>query len=107
MSSWNYCVTFRIANKTVGGQTYDDRYTMLNENVRQQGMGCWAETTSFFVVESSLDTPTLTARVCKGLSAAEDMVLVFDPSDMSASYFGALEHVDVLRTFFPKLKKLG
>jgi hypothetical protein len=57
-------------------------------------------------VESALQTPQFAARVCGGLSEADDMVVVFDPSDMSANYFGALKHADILRSFFPELKKL-
>lgn len=104
--AWNYCVTFRLANKTIGGKTYEERRASLVENARAEKLGFWDETTSFILVESNENTPTLTARICKGLSAADDMVVVFDPSDMSANYFGAVQHVDVLRSFFPKLKKL-
>lgn len=34
------------------------------------------------------------------------MVFVFDPEDMSACYFGAVEHEDVLKSFFPKATKI-
>ena len=102
----NYCVTFRIANRTVGGKSYDERRQMLLNNIYEDGSGYWEETTSFLLVESALNTPDFAARACQGLSADYDMVLVFDPSDMSASYFGAVQHVDVLRTFFPRLQKV-
>jgi hypothetical protein len=104
---WNYCVTFRIANQTVAGQTYADRYSKFIEAVRFEKAGYWEETTSFLFVESALHTDAFTKRVVQGLSAGHDMVVVFDPTDMSACYFGAVEHVDILRTFLPKLKKLG
>ena len=106
MATSNYCVTFRIANKTVGGKTYDERRLSLVENVRENGRGYWEDTTSFFLVESSLNTPTFAARASKGLSATDDMVVVFDPADMSACYFGAVRHADVLKSFFPRLQKL-
>lgn len=32
--------------------------------------------------------------------------IVFDPSDMTASYFGPVAKADVLKSFFPKLQKL-
>lgn len=69
--------------------------------------GFWDETTSFIIVNSPLDTSAFATKACKGLSAVEDMVLVFDTSDMSASYFGNMKHLDVLRSFFPKLKKVA
>lgn len=75
------------------------------DNARTPEMGYWEETTSFIVTESDLDTNAYSAKVCKGLSSTEDMVFVFDPTDMSACYFGAVRHADVLESFFPKLKK--
>ena len=101
----DYSVTFRISDKTVGGKSYEERRKSLIESAYSKDSGYWEETTSFILVGSALSTDAFTAKICKGLSAAEDMVLVFDPVDMSASYFGALRHVDVLRSFFPKLKK--
>jgi hypothetical protein len=100
-----YCVTFRIGDVTVGGMTYADRRLKLLDNIRSKGMGYWEETTSFALVESSLDTPSFAAKACEGLSRNADMVVVFDPSDMSACYFGPIKHEDVLRSFFPDLKK--
>lgn len=99
-----YCITFRIADKTVGGKTYDDRYQQLVDNIYSDS-GYWDETTSFMLVSSALSTPAFAARACKGLSAQDDIVVVFDPSDMSASYFGPVKHADVLSSFFPGLKK--
>ena len=102
----NYCVTFRIADKAVGGKTSVDRRQALIDNADDGSEGYWEETTSFLLVGSRLSIPTFTLKICKGLSAADDMVIVFDPRDMSAAYFGAVKHVDVVRSFFPKLKKL-
>lgn len=101
----NYCVTFRLANKTIGGKSYAERRQQLIDNVYTDGMGYWEEPTSFLLVESHLDTGSLASKACKGLSATEDLVFIFDPSDMSACYFGAVKEVDVLKSFFPIAKK--
>lgn len=101
-----YSVTFRLANKTIAAKTYEERRQMLIDNVRTDGFGYWDEPTSFFLVESGLNTDQFAAKACKGLSASEDLVFVFDPDDKSASYFGAVKHLDVLNSFFPKLKKV-
>lgn len=101
-----YCVTFRIADKVVGGKSYADRYNKLVANVREGGAGYWEETTSFFLAESDLDTNSFAKKACRGLSANDDMLFLFDPSDMSSVYFGPLQHRDVLESFFPSLKKL-
>lgn len=100
-----YCVSFRLANKVLNGKTYDERRQQLIDNIHTEGCGYWEDTTSFFLITSDLDTDSFTAKACKGLSATEDMVFVFDPTDMSASYFGGIKHPDVLRSFFPQLKK--
>jgi hypothetical protein len=101
-----YCVSFRIANKTVGDKTYEERRQQLIENVREKERGFWDETTSFILAESNLDPRGFTAKAVKGLSATDDLVFVFDPADMSACYFGALGRQDVLGSFFPGLQKL-
>ncbi|NQV58971.1 MAG: hypothetical protein HQ502_04845 [Alphaproteobacteria bacterium] len=100
-----YCITFRIANRTVSGKTYNQRREALVENAQKENLGYWEETTSFLLVESSLDTNAFSKRVRSGLSEADDLLVVFDPSDMSACYFGAIDNLGVLESFFPRLKK--
>lgn len=102
-----YCVSFRLANKTINGKTYDERRQQLINNVHTETCGFWDETTSFFLITSGLDTNSFAVKACKGLSPTEVMVFLFDPSDQSACYFGAVKHPDVLRSFFPKLKKVA
>lgn len=101
-----YCVTFRIADKTVNGKTYAERREMLVENARAYDGGYWEETTSFLLVESNKNTPDFGASVAKGLSEKDDLVVVFDPADMSAAYFGPLANRDVLISFFRVSKKV-
>ncbi|UPA25339.1 hypothetical protein [Shinella oryzae] len=100
-----YCVTFRIANETIGGKTYADRRQSVVEAVNS-GNGYWDETTSFFLVESALNTPNFTKAASAGLDAHKDMLVAFDPSDMSMAYFGAVETPDVLASFFRSAQKL-
>ena len=45
-----YCVTFRLSERTINGQTYDDRRQSIIDAVHE-GKGYWEETTSFFLVE--------------------------------------------------------
>jgi hypothetical protein len=104
---FTYYVTFRIANDTVNGKTYAERRQTLVDNVRSAGAGFWDETTSFFLIESNLDTNAMGAKATSGLSAAKDMVVVIDPTDQSAAYFGAVQHVDVLQSFFPETHKVS
>jgi len=101
----NYCVTFRIATETVGGRTYADRYEQFIANVRDEQLGFWDGTTSFFLVESRRDTNSFAANAVRGLSSRHDMVVIFDPSDMSAVYFGPVPEADILESFLPLAKK--
>ncbi len=57
------------------------------------------------LVEPALDTNEFSRRAVQGL-AKEDLVFIFDPTDMSACYFGDVQHVGVLLSFFPKAKKV-
>lgn len=101
-----YAITFRIAAITVDGKTYDDRRANLVENAREAGLGYWDETTSFFLVESYKTTDVIAKRVVSGLSAQHDMLVIFDPEDMSAFYFGAIKYEEVLCSFLRKAKRL-
>ena len=104
MSTYN--VTCRLANKTFGGKTYDERRQVLIANIRTNELGYWDEPTSFFLAESNLSTDAFAAKACKGLSASDDLVFIFDSSDMSACYFGPVKEVAVLQSIFPKAKKV-
>lgn len=101
-----YFVTFRIADKMVGGKSYDERREMLIDNVYSKNAPFWDETTSFFIIGSKLTTFKFAEQAFRGLSAKDDLVVVFDPKDMSMAYFGPVKHPDVLKSFFGSWKKL-
>ncbi len=100
-----YCLSYRIADKSANGKSYAERRQQLVDNVYSDN-GFWEETTSFIIVNSELSTLAFAEKACTGLSAADDLVIVFDPEDMNAAYFGPLEHEAVLASFFKSLKKL-
>jgi hypothetical protein len=100
-----YCVTFRVANRTVGGMTYDERRNSIIEAI-YSGQGYWDETTSFILVNSGLQTQAFTRKASAGLSANDDLLVAFDPDDMSAAYFGDLKEEDVLASFFASLHQV-
>ncbi len=100
-----YFVTFRVAHQTVGGSTYDERRQSIIDAVYTEH-GYWEETTSFLIVDSSLNTKSFAANASQGLNANHDLLVAFDPDDMSVAYFGAIEHPDVLASFFRTAQKL-
>jgi hypothetical protein len=99
MTLYTYCISFRIADRTVNGRTYDERRQSLIAAVRGNN-GFWDGTTSLLLVESTLDTNALTKRASAGLSAEYDQLVVFDPGDMSMGHFGKVPNLDVLKSFF-------
>lgn len=101
-----YCVTFRIADRPVGGASYAERRQRLIDNIHREGMGFWDATTSFFLVEANESTREFAARACNGLSEKFDIVVVFDPDDMSMVHFGAVPNPEILDSFFRFTSKL-
>ncbi|MCS0463778.1 MULTISPECIES: hypothetical protein [Rhizobium] len=101
----NYFISFRIASKTAGGKTYDQRREALVEAVHSDS-GFWDGTTSFLAVSSPLNTGAFAKQAASALSRDDDMLIVFDPADMSMAYFGQVEHADVLESFFGSSTKI-
>lgn len=95
-----YCVAFRIAAKTVNGKTYDERRQSVIDSVRVSEQGFWDELTSLFLVQSSFSTADLAKKASAGLSKADDLLIVFDPSDMSLGHFGNFSDAEILESFF-------
>ena len=102
---FDYFITFRISDKTIKGLTYENRRQSLIDAAKKAGGGYWEETTSFILTQSPLHTAPFTQSLSKKLSHNHDLIVVFDPSDMSSCYFGNLEYIAVLKSFFPQLKK--
>ena len=103
---FNYCVTFRIANKRVGLHTAYRRRRNLIERLRGEEAGLWQETTSFVLMQSSRSTEELARYASVPLSAQDDLLVVFDTADMSCAYFGAVEHSETLESFFQACDKV-
>lgn len=101
-----YFVAFRIASKTVNGKTYDERREAVANAVYEGSNGYWDEMTSFFIVGSSLSTETFAKKASVGLSKADDLLIVFDPEDMSLGHFGNFKHENELKSFFTSAIKV-
>ncbi len=101
-----YFLSFRIADKTVGGKTYNERREAMIDAVYTKGNGFWDGTTSFIIVNSSLNTSSIAAKAAAPLSKADDMLIVFDPEDMSMVHFGKVDHPAILKSFFKHPREL-
>ncbi len=99
MTLSTYFVTFRIAPITINGIRPEDRYRSVIERARGQG-SFWEESLSFIMTQSTLLTPEFGAHVSADLSRAHDVLIAFDPTDMSMCYFGPIEQEHALKSFF-------
>lgn len=100
----SYWVTFRL-DADAG---YSKRYNALLEalgKVRGQG-GSWGEPTSFWLVQSTLGIDAFTKTLASGLNAKTDLLVVRFLAKDDSRYFGNVEHLGVLKTFMPNIKKL-
>lgn len=102
----NHFLSFRIADKTVNGKSYAERRQGMIDAVITKGHGFWDGTTSLIMVESPLDTSTFAARAGASLSKNDDMLIAFDPSDLSMAYLGAVGDEDILKSFFKISKRI-
>lgn len=99
-----YWVTIRI--KRDAG--YDDRYQgFLDALQKAKQKGFWSEPTSFWFVESALEIDAFAKTISAPLNSATDMLLTRKIAADEARYFGAVEHVEVLKSFIPNAKKAG
>lgn len=101
-----YFISFRISDQSAGGKTYDERRDLLIAAARRAEAGFWDGTTSFFIAQSNMSTFDFAASLASGLAKSVDMLVVFDPSDMSLAHFGAVSEPDILESFFDFKKKL-
>lgn len=99
MSYYTYCVAFRLANETHDGRSYSERWESIAEAINEEA-GFWAEPTSFFLVSSTKDTASFVRNATRQLSREHDMLIAFDPSDMSMAFFGNVKEQDVVKSFF-------
>ncbi|QNQ62531.1 hypothetical protein IB024_01875 [Brucella sp. 6810] len=106
MTVFTYFISFRIDASTRKGKTYNDRRESLIAAAREANAGFWDATTSFIIAESLLSTGGFAAKLTKELDENHDMLVVFDPSDMSMVYFGDVNEPEVLCSFFKIPKKL-
>ncbi|GLS29306.1 hypothetical protein SAMN04488498_113108 [Mesorhizobium albiziae] len=101
----DYWVTFRIASDS----TYNDRYGgMVKAMAAMRGSqnASWAEPTSFWLVQSASGLDALVKALTAPLNAKTDILVARNMNDGHVRYFGELSRPDVLKLFFPSMKKV-
>lgn len=95
----SYAVSFELASNS----TYGERYRSLMEQLRATPNGfMWPETTSFVLIESTETLSEIADRLYyrTQVSAATDILLVFDPAASTAIARGPIKYPALLRGKF-------
>jgi hypothetical protein len=105
-----YWMTFRLgdddaAKRATYGDTHDDRYDALVDEIRRHSSRWWEEATSFILFESSHDISSL-ARACKtAIDPNWDVVLIHDLDKKSSVVVGNAQD-QALFVLMPYAKKV-
>lgn len=91
----DYWVSFRISDKTIGGETYSERREALIGAVLDESKGYWDETTSFLLVRTSRTIDQLASAAKAAIALSEDLVVMRKLSVKTARYVGALSDKDI------------
>jgi hypothetical protein len=95
--------TFRLNDD----QTYDQRYRALVEAVNKLIVGCWAEPTSYWAIDTNLSLIQAMARMAAPLDAKMDLLVLGSRDAPGVLYFGRLENPDAFKSLFPNAQKYG
>jgi hypothetical protein len=98
-------ISFRIANKTINGQSYQDRLDALNDIVMVSATTYWDVTTSFYAIETPSSAAQIAANVKAALEPSADIALVRAMDTKDAYIVGANNDDDIF-ALIPYLKKL-
>lgn len=98
-------ITFRIADKTVGGKSYDERYDALIEAIKGHRLPghWWHDPTSFWLVSSNSTRMQIAASVKKAISISTDLVVIGSVEHTGVSLVGKAENLETLKKIVPGL----
>lgn len=96
-------VTFRLAEKTVGGRDYNTRYKALGEAVGRHCEAFWDEPTSFWLVKSASTRSQIAATVKGAIAPTEDTVLIGTMGQAGALLVGTSAKLQTLKALIPAL----
>lgn len=102
-----FWISFRIAEKTVGGKTYDKRYEDFIDELRTFVSGkVWEKTTSFVVFESHQTIGAIARGLKEKIAPSEDLFLMREMNQKSAVIVGKNDDDDIFDLMGDYLKKL-
>lgn len=98
-----YWITFRIADNTVGGRTYDDRYESFTTTILASSSSYWDQTTSFYIFESDLSIDALASILKMEIAPTCDLFVIRELGKHSARIYGHNDDKEIF-VFMPYLK---
>lgn len=98
-------ISFRIANKSVNGRSYDDRLTAVKDVVLTSGSQYWDVTTSFYAVETPSGVNQIAAKIKAAIEPSADVALIRAMDTKTAYIVGANNDDDIFE-LMPYLTKL-
>ena len=88
-------ISFRIAKKDVGGKTYEQRYSALEQAIDDISTTVWKETTSFIIFETSTSFETAANNFKATIAPSTDLFLMRQMETKKATICGKYDDEDI------------
>ncbi len=103
-----FWLSFRLSDKKGWRDTYNDRLTSLNDEIREasgDGPNLWVETTSFFLFASDESTETIVARIKSAIALEADIAVLGKTEYKTGRVIGKCDDMDIFN-LVPWMKKV-
>jgi hypothetical protein len=90
-----YWITFRIADVTISGRSYEDRYNTLVKIVTENSTKWWGQTTSYLAFTSSQEIGAVAAKFKGAIAPSHDLFLIREMDKQSARICGKNDDQDI------------
>lgn len=99
-----YWISFTLDDRTIGGRTYNDRWTALYTAVHDVSTNWWEETTAFIAFETEESIVRLISVIKSAVSEKYDIVIIRKLDTKIARIIGPVKNKKVF-TLIPYLKR--
>lgn len=101
-----YWITFRIADNTAGGRSYETRYEALSDAVHQHAAThWWAEPTSFWLVNSESSQAQIAASIKQAINTSADLAVIGMVDYKGIVVIGVVEKMKDLKALVPEIRQ--
>lgn len=90
-----YWITFRIADVTVAGRSYEDRYNALVKIVTDTSPKWWGQTTSYLAFTSDQSIGSIATKFKAAVAPSHDLFLLREMDKQSARICGKNDDRDI------------